>query len=59
MGKCWYKIRLKLRVGNVSDGVMLIYVSLHVSITYKILVVMKPKEIGLKWNHNSVIHMSE
>ena len=57
MGKFWYKVRLKLRVGNVLDWVMLIHVSLHMPIKYKVLVVMKPKEIGLKWN-NSVIHMS-
>ena len=49
----WNKIHLKYRVGNISDGVML-----HVSIIYKFLVVTKPKEIGLKWNHDSVIHMS-
>jgi hypothetical protein len=58
MGKFWYKIHLKHRVGNVSDRVMLIHVSLHMSIKHKFLVVMKPKEIGLKWNHNSVIDMS-
>jgi hypothetical protein len=58
MGKFWYKIHLKPRVGNVSDGVMLILVLLQVSIKYKFLVVMKSKEIGLKWNHNSLIHKS-
>ena len=37
---------------------MLIHVLLHVSIIYKFLVMMKPKETGLKWNHNSVIRIS-
>jgi len=54
----WNKIHLKHRVGNISDGVMLIHVLLHVSIIYKFLVMMKPKETGLKWNHNSVIRIS-
>jgi hypothetical protein len=58
MGKFWYKLHLKARVGNVSEGVMLIHVSLHVSIKCKSLVMMKLKEMGLKWNHNSIIHLS-
>jgi hypothetical protein len=59
MGKFWYKIHLKSRVGNVLDGVILIHVLVHMSIKHKFLVMIKPKEIGLKWNHNSLNHMSD
>lgn len=52
MGKCWYKIFLKPGVRNVSDRVMLINVSLHMSIKYEFLVMMEPKGTGLKRNHN-------
>jgi hypothetical protein len=47
MGKFWDQILyLKPRVGNVSDKAMLIHVLLYISVKYKFLVVMKPKEKG-------------